>query len=40
MMSLIPSQTKKLGTHDSESCLKEQTCLPLGGYRLYLKNFD
>lgn len=23
----------KSGTHDSESCLKEGTCLPLGGYR-------
>ncbi|KAH7533252.1 hypothetical protein FEM48_Zijuj04G0110900 [Ziziphus jujuba var. spinosa] len=27
-------QTMKAGTHDSESCLKEETCLPLGGYRL------
>lgn len=26
-------QTTKAGTHDSENCLKEQTCLPLGGYR-------
>ncbi|RVW81134.1 Nicastrin [Vitis vinifera] len=26
-------QTTKSGTHDSESCLKEETCLPLGGYR-------
>uniref|UniRef100_A0A2N9EU94 Reverse transcriptase zinc-binding domain-containing protein n=1 Tax=Fagus sylvatica TaxID=28930 RepID=A0A2N9EU94_FAGSY len=26
-------QTTKAGTHDSESCLKERTCLPLGGYR-------
>ncbi|KAF6144682.1 hypothetical protein GIB67_006174 [Kingdonia uniflora] len=26
-------QTTKAGTHDSESCLKEQSCLPLGGYR-------
>ncbi|GMP25682.1 hypothetical protein CsSME_00002429 [Camellia sinensis var. sinensis] len=26
-------QTTKVGTHDSESCLKEETCLPLGGYR-------
>ncbi|XP_047313488.1 nicastrin [Impatiens glandulifera] len=25
-------QTTKSGTHDSESCLKEGTCLPLGGY--------
>lgn len=27
-------QTTKSGTHDSDSCLKEGTCLPLGGYRL------
>ncbi|OMO49469.1 Nicastrin [Corchorus olitorius] len=26
-------QTTKVGTHDSESCLREETCLPLGGYR-------
>ncbi|XP_062095212.1 nicastrin-like isoform X1 [Humulus lupulus] len=26
-------QTVKAGTRDSESCLKEETCLPLGGYR-------
>ena len=26
-------QTTKAGTHDSESCLKEGACLPLGGYR-------
>ncbi|KAK6913513.1 Nicastrin, small lobe [Dillenia turbinata] len=26
-------QTTKAGTHNSESCLKEWTCLPLGGYR-------
>ncbi|KAL3613529.1 hypothetical protein CASFOL_042563 [Castilleja foliolosa] len=26
-------QTTKSGTHDSDSCLKEGTCLPLGGYR-------
>ncbi|KAF9683851.1 hypothetical protein SADUNF_Sadunf04G0057000 [Salix dunnii] len=26
-------QTTKSGTRDSESCLQEQTCLPLGGYR-------
>lgn len=26
-------QTTKAGTHDSESCLREGTCLPLGGYR-------
>ncbi|XP_042970329.1 nicastrin isoform X4 [Carya illinoinensis] len=25
-------QTTKAGTHDSETCLKEETCLPLGGY--------
>ncbi|KAK9115812.1 hypothetical protein Sjap_014759 [Stephania japonica] len=25
-------QTTKSGTHDSESCLVERTCLPLGGY--------
>ncbi|KAL7607850.1 hypothetical protein Lser_V15G12044 [Lactuca serriola] len=25
-------QTTKAGTHDSESCLREGTCLPLGGY--------
>ncbi|KAK6927810.1 Nicastrin, small lobe [Dillenia turbinata] len=25
-------QTTKAGTHNSESCLKESTCLPLGGY--------
>ncbi|KAF5191239.1 Nicastrin [Thalictrum thalictroides] len=25
-------QTTKAGTHDSESCLKQQSCLPLGGY--------
>ncbi|KAK9272660.1 hypothetical protein L1049_003036 [Liquidambar formosana] len=28
-------QTTKSGTHDSESCLKEQTCLPLGGYSVW-----
>ncbi|KAH9687401.1 Nicastrin [Citrus sinensis] len=28
-------QTTKAGTHDSESCLKEQTCLPLGGYSVW-----
>ncbi|KAB1221504.1 Nicastrin [Morella rubra] len=27
------SGTTKAGTHDLESCLKEETCLPLGGYR-------
>lgn len=26
-------QTTKAGTRDSESCLREGTCLPLGGYR-------
>ncbi|KAF9625241.1 hypothetical protein IFM89_020827, partial [Coptis chinensis] len=25
-------QTTKAGTHDSESCLRQQSCLPLGGY--------
>ncbi|KHG13342.1 hypothetical protein F383_18867 [Gossypium arboreum] len=29
----VVMQTTKVGTHDSESCLKEETCLPLGGYR-------
>ncbi|CAL8137633.1 unnamed protein product [Prunus armeniaca] len=28
-------QTTKAGTHDSESCLKENTCLPLGGYSVW-----
>ncbi|KAK2440419.1 hypothetical protein P8452_19522 [Trifolium repens] len=28
-------QTMKSGTHDSESCLKEGTCLPLGGYSVW-----
>ncbi|KAH6796470.1 Zn-dependent exopeptidases superfamily protein [Perilla frutescens var. hirtella] len=28
-------QTTKSGTHDSESCLKEGTCLPLGGYSVW-----
>ncbi|KAL5721918.1 hypothetical protein ACHQM5_005503 [Ranunculus cassubicifolius] len=28
----VVMQTTKAGTHDSESCLKQQTCLPLGGY--------
>ncbi|CAI0627054.1 unnamed protein product [Linum tenue] len=28
-------QTTKYGTHDSESCLKEGTCLPLGGYSVW-----
>lgn len=28
-------QTTKAGTHDSESCLKEGTCLPLGGYSVW-----
>ncbi|XP_071696314.1 nicastrin isoform X2 [Rutidosis leptorrhynchoides] len=28
-------QTTKAGTRDSESCLKEGTCLPLGGYSVW-----
>ncbi|KAJ4974020.1 hypothetical protein NE237_007194 [Protea cynaroides] len=28
-------QTTKAGTHNSESCLKEQSCLPLGGYSVW-----
>ncbi|KAI3813796.1 hypothetical protein L1987_18531 [Smallanthus sonchifolius] len=28
-------QTTKAGTHDSESCLREGTCLPLGGYSVW-----
>ncbi|GAV60467.1 Nicastrin domain-containing protein [Cephalotus follicularis] len=28
-------QTTKAATHDSESCLKEETCLPLGGYSVW-----
>ncbi|GJW14258.1 nicastrin [Tanacetum coccineum] len=28
-------QTTKAGTHDSESCLNEGTCLPLGGYSVW-----
>ncbi|KAJ4837960.1 hypothetical protein Tsubulata_015679 [Turnera subulata] len=28
-------QTTKSGTRDSESCLKEDTCLPLGGYSVW-----
>ncbi|AES70939.2 M28 Zn-peptidase nicastrin [Medicago truncatula] len=28
-------QTMKSGTHDSESCLNEGTCLPLGGYSVW-----
>lgn len=28
-------QTTKSGTHDSDSCLKEGTCLPLGGYSVW-----
>ncbi|KAF7831128.1 nicastrin [Senna tora] len=28
-------QTTKSGTHDSESCLKEAVCLPLGGYSVW-----
>ncbi|KAF9614169.1 hypothetical protein IFM89_015664 [Coptis chinensis] len=27
-------QTTKAGTHDSESCQRQQSCLPLGGYRV------
>ncbi|KAL4196126.1 hypothetical protein AMTRI_Chr04g181800 [Amborella trichopoda] len=28
-------QTTKSGTHNSESCLKERSCLPLGGYSVW-----
>lgn len=28
-------QTTKVGIHDSESCLKEEACLPLGGYSVW-----
>ncbi|XP_077241148.1 Zn-dependent exopeptidases superfamily protein [Tasmannia lanceolata] len=28
-------QTTKSGTRDSESCLKQQSCLPLGGYSVW-----
>lgn len=28
-------QTVKAGTHNSESCLTEETCLPLGGYSVW-----
>ncbi|GKV20286.1 hypothetical protein SLEP1_g30438 [Rubroshorea leprosula] len=28
-------QTTKVGTHDSESCLREEACLPLGGYSVW-----
>ncbi|XP_008457115.1 nicastrin isoform X1 [Cucumis melo] len=28
-------QTTKAGTHSSMSCLKEETCLPLGGYSVW-----
>ncbi|XP_078444632.1 Zn-dependent exopeptidases superfamily protein [Wolffia australiana] len=28
-------QTTKVGTHNSESCLKENSCLPLGGYSVW-----
>lgn len=28
-------QTTKVGTRDSESCLREETCLPLGGYSVW-----
>ncbi|XP_038721111.1 nicastrin isoform X1 [Tripterygium wilfordii] len=31
----VVMQTTKYGTRDSESCLKEQTCLPLGGYSVW-----
>lgn len=31
----IVMQTAKSGTHTSESCLKEGTCLPLGGYSVW-----
>ncbi|XWS65719.1 hypothetical protein CRYUN_Cryun05aG0137700 [Craigia yunnanensis] len=31
----VVMQTTKVGTHDSESCLKEKTCLPLGGYSVW-----
>ncbi|XP_016685963.1 nicastrin isoform X1 [Gossypium hirsutum] len=31
----VVMQTTKVGTHDSESCLKEETCLPLGGYSVW-----
>ncbi|GMH30231.1 hypothetical protein Nepgr_032074 [Nepenthes gracilis] len=28
-------QTTRAGTHNSESCLKERTCLPLGGFSVW-----
>ncbi|KAJ6791400.1 nicastrin [Iris pallida] len=31
----LAMHTTNAGTHDSESCLKEQTCLPLGGYSVW-----
>ncbi|CAA3027034.1 nicastrin isoform X2 [Olea europaea subsp. europaea] len=31
----VVMQTTKSGTHDSDSCLKEETCLPLGGYSVW-----
>ncbi|KAL8550141.1 hypothetical protein ACS0TY_008822 [Phlomoides rotata] len=31
----VVMQTTKSGTHDSNSCLKEGTCLPLGGYSVW-----
>ncbi|KAE8713861.1 Nicastrin [Hibiscus syriacus] len=31
----VVMQTTKVGTHDSESCLTEETCLPLGGYSVW-----
>lgn len=31
----VVMQTTKAGTRDSESCLKEETCLPLGGYSVW-----
>ncbi|KAL1820444.1 hypothetical protein ACET3Z_015313 [Daucus carota] len=31
----VVMQTTKAGTHDSESCLEEEACLPLGGYSVW-----
>lgn len=31
----VVMQTTKSGTRDSDSCLKEETCLPLGGYSVW-----
>ncbi|KAL2499032.1 Nicastrin [Abeliophyllum distichum] len=31
----VVMQTTKFGTRDSVSCLKEETCLPLGGYSVW-----